>query len=135
MGHKMYVSVFDKLIWRTIGPKQLLIWYSTVLLMGQMEQLFMDYMYVVTNSINSLLISSCFKTYPDICKCTCIFIAHTKCRGGYMYTMYTYSTCRCINDSLTFKGNPTCILACTCTMYNVLIGLLPEHSIYNPIPN
>ena len=25
-------------------------------------------------------------------------------------------TCRCINDSLTFKGNPTCILACTCTM-------------------
>ena len=31
----MYTSVFDKLIWHTIGPNKLLIWHCTVLSLGQ----------------------------------------------------------------------------------------------------
>ena len=38
----MYNSVFDKLIWRTIGSKQLHIWHCTVLSLGQMAQLIMS---------------------------------------------------------------------------------------------
>ena len=33
-------SVFDKLIWHTICPKELLIWHCTVLSLGQMAQLY-----------------------------------------------------------------------------------------------
>ena len=51
----MYISVFDKLIWHTIGPKSFLfgtvqfcLWASGAV----------NYDYIVTNSINSLLIGS-----------------------------------------------------------------------------
>ena len=54
----MYISVFDKLIWRTFGPKNFLfgtaqfsLWVSGTV----------DYDYIVTNSIKSSLIGSrCF---------------------------------------------------------------------------
>ena len=77
----VYVSVFDKLIWRTIGPKcflfgtaQFSLWASGAVI----------YDYIVTNSINSLLIglrcipndthtdhywanlAHAFKTYPKL---------------------------------------------------------------------
>ena len=48
----MYISVFDKLIWRTIGPKSFL--FGT--LFGPDGAV--NYDYIVTNSINSLLIGS-----------------------------------------------------------------------------
>ena len=35
------IRVFDKLIWRTIGPLELFIWHSTVLSLGRIVQLIM----------------------------------------------------------------------------------------------
>ena len=35
------ISVFNKLIWCIIGPKELLIWHGAILSLGQMMQLIM----------------------------------------------------------------------------------------------
>ena len=49
----VYVSVFDKLIWRTIGPKSFLFGTAQFSLWASGAVI---YDYIVTNSINSLLI-------------------------------------------------------------------------------
>ena len=51
----MYVSVFDKIIWHTIGPKSLLFGTAQFSLWASGT---INYDYILTNSINSLLIGS-----------------------------------------------------------------------------
>ena len=51
----MYTSVFDKLIWRTIGPKSFLFGTAQFSLWASGT---VNYDYIITNSINSLLIGS-----------------------------------------------------------------------------
>ena len=51
----MYISVFDKLMWRTIGPKSFLFGAAQFSLSASGA---VNYDYVVSNSINSLLIGS-----------------------------------------------------------------------------
>ena len=51
----MAISVFDKLIWRTIGPKSFLFGTAQLSLWAGGA---VNYDYIVTNSINSLLIGS-----------------------------------------------------------------------------
>ena len=51
----MYNSVFDKLIWHTIGPKSFLFGTAQFSLWASGA---VNYDYFVTNSINSLLIGS-----------------------------------------------------------------------------
>ena len=46
----MYISVFDKLIWRTIGPKNFLFGTAQFSLQASGA---VNYDYIVTNSINS----------------------------------------------------------------------------------
>ena len=50
-----HVSVFDQLIWRTIGPKSFLFGTAQFSLWASGA---VNYDYIVTNSINSLLIGS-----------------------------------------------------------------------------
>ena len=50
---KFGISVFDKLIWRTIGPKSFLFGTAQFSLWASGA---VNYDYIVTNSINSLLI-------------------------------------------------------------------------------
>ena len=52
----LYISVFDKLIWCTIGLKSLLI--CTAKFSPFLPDGTVNYDYIVTNSINALLISS-----------------------------------------------------------------------------
>ena len=49
----IYISVFDKLIWRTIGPKSFLFGIAQLSLRASGA---VNYDYIVTNSIKSLLI-------------------------------------------------------------------------------
>ena len=51
----LYISVFDKLIWHTIGPKSFLFGTAQFSLWASGAVI---YDYIVTNSINSLLIGS-----------------------------------------------------------------------------
>ena len=51
----MYVSVFDKLIWCTIGPKSFLFGTAQFSLWASGA---VNYDYIITNSISSLLIVS-----------------------------------------------------------------------------
>ena len=51
----MYISMFDKLIWRTIDPKSFLFGTAQFSLWASGT---VNYDYFVTNSINSLLIGS-----------------------------------------------------------------------------
>ena len=53
----MHTSIFDKLIWRTIGPKSFLIAFGTAQF-SLCASGAVNYDYIVTNSINSLLIGS-----------------------------------------------------------------------------
>ena len=51
----IHISVFDKLIWRTIGPKSFLFGTAQFSLWASGA---VNYDYIVTNNINSLLIGS-----------------------------------------------------------------------------
>ena len=51
----MYISVFDKLIWRTVCPKSFLFGAAQFNLWASGA---VSYDYIVTNNINSLLIGS-----------------------------------------------------------------------------
>ena len=51
----MYISVFDKLMWRTIGPKSFLFGTAQYSLWASGA---VNYDYIVTNNIKSLLIGS-----------------------------------------------------------------------------
>ena len=53
--HNLYISVFDKLIWCIIGPKNFLFGTAQFILWASGA---INYDYIVTNSITSLLIGS-----------------------------------------------------------------------------
>ena len=55
-SHCSWGSVFDKLIWRTIGPKSFLFCTAQFSLWASDT---VNYDYIVTNSINSLIVSRC----------------------------------------------------------------------------
>ena len=53
----MYINVFDKIIWHTIGPKSILFGTEQLSLWADGA---VNYDYIVTNSINSLLAQNVF---------------------------------------------------------------------------
>ena len=123
----MYISVFDKFVWLTIGPQSLLIWHSTLLSFSQMAQLIVtNCLLIVFPMAHTLIIAEpigpCFKSYQKLW-CTWIFF----CK---FHLWSCQSTCTVhVNRVVETLRQLLSLYPYTCTLYSVQFQLT-GHSLH-----